>query len=171
MYNIFYIYTNKHKRPSNTLMLSCTQRPYKPRPYKQPNEPHQQAQNASHLYMAKCKSRIMYQAIQLATCTYAAILKNCIMRSVFQSCLCFVTTLKMFCNLFVICRAKWAHLCVGKLKIDVIRAHTRPPKLCRLDEATLFYIFAHLVNGLINFLAQLTIWLIEFFGILHKANL
>ena len=59
--------------------------------------------------------------------------------------------------------AKWARVCVGKLKIDIIRAHTRPPKLCRLDEETLFYIFAHLVNGLVNFLAQLTIWLIEDF--------
>ena len=51
----------------------------------------------------------------------------------------------------------------GKLKIDVIRTHTRPQKLCRLDEATLYYIFTHLVNRLINFLAQLTIWLIEDF--------
>ena len=58
-----------------------------------------QAQTASYLYRAKCTSRIMHQAIQLVTCTYAAILKNCIMRSVFQFCLCFVTTLKMFCNL------------------------------------------------------------------------
>ena len=84
----------------------------------------------------------------------------------------------MFCNhienvrnLFVICRAKLARVCVGKLKIDVIRAHTRPPKRCRLNEETLFYISTYLVNRLINFLAHLTIWLIEFFGILHKANL
>ena len=100
MYNIFYIYTYKYTRPSNTLTLSLSQRPYKPRLHKQLNEPHQQAQTASRIYMGKkCTSRIMHQAIQLATCTYAAILKNCIMGSVFQFCLCFVTTLKIFCNL------------------------------------------------------------------------
>lgn len=126
MYNIFYIYTYKYTRPSNTLTLSLSKRPYKPRTHKQPNEPHQQTQTASRLYMAKCTSRIMNKAIQLATCTYAAILKNCIMRSVFQFCLYFVTILKIFCNLFVICRAKWERVCVGKLKIDVIRTHTRP---------------------------------------------
>ena len=63
MYNIFYIYTYKYTRPSNTLTLSRTQRPYKPITHKQPNEPHQQAQNASRLYRAKCTSRIMHQAI------------------------------------------------------------------------------------------------------------
>ena len=63
MSNIFYIYTYKYKRPSNTLTLSRAQRPYKPRTHKQPNEPHQQAQNASHLYRAKYTSRIMHQAI------------------------------------------------------------------------------------------------------------
>ena len=40
MYNIFYIYNYKYTKPSNTLTLSCTQRPYKPRTHKQPNEPH-----------------------------------------------------------------------------------------------------------------------------------
>ena len=40
MYNIFYIYTYKYTKPSNTLTLSRTQRPYKPRTHKQPNEPH-----------------------------------------------------------------------------------------------------------------------------------
>ena len=98
MYNILYIYTYKYTKPSNTLTLSRTKRPCKPRPYKQPDQPHQQAQNAINLYMAKYTSRIMHQAIQLATCTYTAILKNCIMCSMFQFCLCFVTTLKMFCN-------------------------------------------------------------------------
>ena len=63
MYNIFYIYTYKHTRPSNTLTLSRTQRPYKPRLHKQPNEPHSQEQTASHVYMAKCTSRIMKQII------------------------------------------------------------------------------------------------------------
>ena len=62
MYNIFYIYTYKYTKPSNTLTPSRTQRPYKPRLYKQPNKPHQQAQNASNLYRAKCTSRIMYQS-------------------------------------------------------------------------------------------------------------
>ena len=99
MYNTFYIYTYKYTRPSNTLTLSRTQCPYKPRTHKQPDKPHQQTQAASHVYMGKMQSRIMHQAIQLAACTYAAILKNCIMRSMFQFCLCFVTTLKMFCNL------------------------------------------------------------------------
>ena len=63
MYNIFYIYTYKYTIPLNTPMLSFSQCPYKPRPYKQPNEPHPQAQTASHLYRAKCTSRIMHQAI------------------------------------------------------------------------------------------------------------
>ena len=53
MYNIFYIYTYKYTKPSNTLTLSHTQRPYKPIPHKQPNEPHQQAQTASRVYRAK----------------------------------------------------------------------------------------------------------------------
>lgn len=38
MYNIFYIYTYKYKRPSDALTLSRTQRPYKPIPHKQPNK-------------------------------------------------------------------------------------------------------------------------------------
>ena len=63
MYNIFYIYTYKYTRPSNTLTLSRTQRPYKPRTHKQPDEPRKQAQAASHLYRAKYTSRIMHQAI------------------------------------------------------------------------------------------------------------
>ena len=45
MYSIFYIYTYKYTRPSNTLTLSRPQRPYKPIPHKQPNEPHPQAQD------------------------------------------------------------------------------------------------------------------------------
>ena len=40
MYNIFYIYTYKYTKPSNTPTLSRPQRPYKPRTHKQPNEPH-----------------------------------------------------------------------------------------------------------------------------------
>ena len=38
MYNIFYIYTYKYTRPSNTLTLSRTQRLYKPTSYKQPDK-------------------------------------------------------------------------------------------------------------------------------------
>ena len=53
MYNIFYIYIYKYTKPSNTLTISRTKRPYKPRTHKQPNEPHQQAQAASHVYIAK----------------------------------------------------------------------------------------------------------------------
>ena len=53
MYNIFYIYIYKYIKPSNTLTLSLSERQFQPRPYKQPNEPHQQAQAASHLYMGK----------------------------------------------------------------------------------------------------------------------
>ena len=63
MYNIFYIYTYKYTKPSNTLTLSHSKRPYKPRTHKQHNEPHPQAQNASRAYMAKCTSRIMNKAI------------------------------------------------------------------------------------------------------------
>ena len=67
MYNIFYIYTYKYKKPSNTLTLSCTQRPYKPRQYKQPNEPHTNKRRTQAIYIGqKCTSRIMHQAIQLA---------------------------------------------------------------------------------------------------------
>ena len=53
MYNIFYIYNYKYTRPSNTLTLSRTQRPYEPRLHKQPEQPQPQAQTASHLYMGK----------------------------------------------------------------------------------------------------------------------
>ena len=53
MYNIFYIYTYKHTKPSNTLTLSLSKRPQKPIPHKQPNEPHPQAQTERHLYMSK----------------------------------------------------------------------------------------------------------------------
>ena len=63
MYNIFYIYTYKYTRPSNTLTLSLSQCPYNPRPHKQPNEPHKQEQTTRHLYRAKFTSRIMHQAI------------------------------------------------------------------------------------------------------------
>lgn len=38
MYNIFYIYNYKYTKPSNTLTLSRTQHPYKPRTYKQPDK-------------------------------------------------------------------------------------------------------------------------------------
>ena len=62
MYNIFYIYTYKYTKPSNTLTLSRTQRSYKPMPHKQPDKPHQQAQIASYLYRAKCTSCIMPQS-------------------------------------------------------------------------------------------------------------
>ena len=42
MYNIFYIYTYKYKtvKHAYTLAPSLSQRPYKPRTHKQPNEPH-----------------------------------------------------------------------------------------------------------------------------------
>ena len=53
MYNIFYIYNYKYTKPSNTLTLSRTQHPYKPRTYKQPDHTRSQAQNASNLYMGK----------------------------------------------------------------------------------------------------------------------
>ena len=59
MYNIFYIYTYKYTKPSNTLMLSRPKRPQKPILHKQPDKPNQQAQAARHLYRAKCTSRIM----------------------------------------------------------------------------------------------------------------
>ena len=63
MYNIFYIYTYKCTKPSNTLTLSLSKRPYKPRTHKQPDKPHKQEQAANRLYRAKCTSRIMHQAI------------------------------------------------------------------------------------------------------------
>ena len=85
MYNIFYIYTYKYTKPSNTLTLSLSQRPYKPRTHKRPNEPHPQTQNASRVYMGKMhKLHNAPSHMGLAICTYAAILKNCIMCSVFS---------------------------------------------------------------------------------------
>ena len=89
MYNIFYIYNYKYIKPSNTLTLSLSQCPHGQRLHKQLDRPHSQEQTASRAYMAKCTNRIMYQDIQLATFIYTAILKNCIMRSMFQ----FVTVL------------------------------------------------------------------------------
>ena len=99
---IYFTSTLINTKPSNTLTLSRshalnahTNQDY----IKQPDKPHQQAQNASHLYMGKMhKPHNAPKLYSWVICTYAAILKNCIMRSVFQSCLCFVTTLKMFCN-------------------------------------------------------------------------
>ena len=38
MYNIFYIYTYKYTKPSNTITLSLSQHPYKSRTHKQPND-------------------------------------------------------------------------------------------------------------------------------------
>ena len=53
MYNIFYIYTYKYIKPSNTLTLSLSQCPHGPRLHKQPDHTRSQAQNASNLYMGK----------------------------------------------------------------------------------------------------------------------
>ena len=50
MSNIFYIYTYKYTRPSNTLTLSRPKCPYKPRTHKQPDKLYSQAQTASHIY-------------------------------------------------------------------------------------------------------------------------
>ena len=97
----FYIYTYKYTRPSNTLTLSRSHalNAHTSQDCISNLTIHTNKHRTQAIYIwAKCTSRIMHQAIQLATCTYAAILKNCIMRSVFQSCLCFVTVLKTFCN-------------------------------------------------------------------------
>ena len=99
MYNIFYIYTYKYTRPSNTLTLSRTQRPYKPRTHKQPDNYTNKRKTASHLYRAKCTSRIMHQAIwsgDLNICGDSEKLHNAFYVSVLSL---FVTTLKTFCNL------------------------------------------------------------------------
>ena len=91
MYNIFYIYTYKYTKPSNTLTLSRTQRPYKPRTHKQHDQTHQQAQTASHLYRAKCTSRIMHQAIwsgYMHICGDSEKLHNAF----------YVSVLSLFCN-------------------------------------------------------------------------
>ena len=106
MYNIFYIYTYKYKnRQTRSRSHALNAHTAKDCISNLIGHTHKSRTQAIYIW-AKCTSRIMHQAIQLATCTYAAILKNCIMRSVFQFYLCFVTTLKMFCNIFVICRAK-----------------------------------------------------------------
>ena len=68
MYNIFYIYTYKYTKPSNTLTLSrlrSLNTHTSQECIKQPDKPHKQEQAASHAYRAKCTSRIMHQAIQL----------------------------------------------------------------------------------------------------------
>ena len=101
MYNIFYIYTYKYTRPSNTLTLSRTQRPYKPRTHKQPDKLYSltSAERKPFIYRAKYTSRIMHQAIQLGKlhiCGDFEKLHNAFCVSI---CLCFVTTLKTFCNL------------------------------------------------------------------------
>ena len=89
MYNIFYIYNYKHTKPSNTPTLSLSKHTHKPIPHKQPDKPHPQAQAESRLYRAKMyKPHNATKLYGRAICTYAAILKNCIMRSVFQFCLC-----------------------------------------------------------------------------------
>ena len=65
MSNIFYIYTYKYTKPSNTLTLSRLQRPYKPRTHKQPDKlysPTSRRTQAIYIW-AKCTSRIMHQAI------------------------------------------------------------------------------------------------------------
>lgn len=68
MYNIFYIYTYKYTRPSNTLTLS---RSHALNAHTSQgcinsliNYTRSQAQTASYLYRQKCTSRIMHQAIQ-----------------------------------------------------------------------------------------------------------
>ena len=100
MYNIFYIYTiNTQDRQTHSRSHALNTHTSQERINSLISYTRSQEQTASHIYGQKCTSRIMHQAIQLATCIYVAILKNCIMRSVFQFCLCFVTTLKTFCNL------------------------------------------------------------------------
>ena len=109
MYNIFYIYTYKYTKPSNMLTLSRSLNAHtsQERINSLISYTRSQEQNASHIYGAKMhKPHNATKPYSRATCIYTAILKNCIMRYVFQFYLCFVTTLKIFCNLFVICRAK-----------------------------------------------------------------
>ena len=103
MYSIFYIYTYKYTRLPNTLMLSRPQRPYKPRTHKQPDKLYSPTSAERKPYIwAKCTSRIMHQAIwsgDLHICGDFEKLHNAFCVSVLSL---FVTTLKMFCNLFVI---------------------------------------------------------------------
>ena len=65
MCNIFYIYTYKYKKPSNTLTLSRAQRPYNPRTYKQLDKLYSptSAERKPYIWGQKCTSRIMHQAI------------------------------------------------------------------------------------------------------------
>ena len=57
MSNIFYIYIYKYKtvKHAHTLAPSLSQRPYKPRTHKQPNEPHSptSADHKPFIYRAK----------------------------------------------------------------------------------------------------------------------
>ena len=72
MYNIFYIYTYKYTRPSNTLTRPRPKRPYKPRPHKQPDKLYSlTSAGASHLYMGKMqKPHNATKLYNLAICTY-----------------------------------------------------------------------------------------------------
>ena len=93
MYNIFYIYTYKYKKPSNTLTLSLSQCPHGPRLHKQHCKLYSltSAERKPFIYGQKYTSRIMHQAIQLATCIYTAILKK------LHNAFC-VLVLSLFCN-------------------------------------------------------------------------
>ena len=130
MYNIFYIYTiNTQDRQTRSRSHALNTHTSQHRIDSLISYTHSQEQTASYLYMGKihkphnAPSHIIGN---LYICGDSEKLHNAFYVSILSL---FVTTLKTFCNLFVICRAKWARVCVGKLKIDVIRAHIRPKAL------------------------------------------
>ena len=129
-YNIFYIYTYKYTKPSNTLTLSRTQRPHKPTSYKQPDKLYSltNAERKPFIYgkMHKPHNAPSHTISNLHICGDFEKLHNAFCVSVLSL---FCNHIEIFCNLFVIYRAKWVYTCVGKLKIDVIRTYIRPKAL------------------------------------------
>ena len=103
MYNIFYIYTYKYTRPSNTLTLSRSHALNAHTSQERINSlmsyTHPQAQTASHLYRAKMHkphNAPSHTISDLHICGDFEKLHNAFCVSVLSL---FVTTLKTFCNL------------------------------------------------------------------------
>lgn len=93
MYNIFYIYTYKYKNRqtrSRSHALNAHTSQYR---IKQPDKLYSltSAERKPFIYGQKYTSRIMHQAIQLATCIYTAILKK------LHNAFC-VLVLSLFCD-------------------------------------------------------------------------
>ena len=133
MYNIFYIYTYKYTKPSNTLTRSrfhaLNTYANRHRINSSISYARSQAQDRKlFIYgkMQKPHNAPSYTISNLHICGDFEKLHNAFCISVLSLfCNHIENVLWSFCNLW----AKWAYTCVGKLKNDVIRAHTRPKAL------------------------------------------